>query len=151
MNVRWLIQTLLEWQSNESFRIVDLEMTKTGVKIDSVVVGDDFRVSRVYTGLSTGITLTTAWFTVKTSESVPDGSALLQKVITPVESGSGHIVTADTTNGYVEMYFDPTKTETSAASSTDYVYDIQVKTTLGKIYTLEKGIISFITGVTSAT
>lgn len=126
-------------------------MTKTGVKIDSVVIGDDFRVSRVYMGLPTGITLTTAWFTVKTSESVPDGAALLQKVITPVESPSGHIVTASTANGFLEMFFDPTKIETGVALVQDYVYDIQVKTDQGKIYTLEKGIVSFITGVTNAT
>lgn len=149
-DLRWLVQWLLDWYDSETFVITDPEMTKTGVRIESVVVGDDFRVSRVYTGLSSGIVLTTAWFTVKTSEAVPDGSALFQKMITTSPSASGHIVVSDTTNGYVEMYFDPTRADTLPAATTDYVYDIQVKTSLGKIYTFEKGTVTFISGVTDA-
>lgn len=124
-------------------------MTKTGVRIDPVVIGDDFRVYRIYTGLPTGITITKAWFTVRTEEDAP--SALIAKDITGSPSISGHIVTATTTSGNLEMYFDPTRSETGAALEATYVYDIQVKTDDDKIYTLEKGTIPFITGVTHVT
>jgi hypothetical protein len=140
----------ISWDNVRAFRIIDLEMTKTGVRIDPVVIGDDFTVRRVYTGLPTGISIDTAWFTVKVSTSDPD-PGLIQKVITPTEGPNGHIVVDNTSEGFLEMFFDPTRTETLMASTgIDYVYDVQVRTTTSKIYTLEKGNISFIAGVTSA-
>lgn len=149
--LKWFDHISISWQSDRSFRIIDLEMTKTGVRIDPVVIGDDFTVRRIYTGLPTGISIDTAWFTVKTNESDPDLSALIQKVITPIEAPSGHIVVATTSGGYLEMFFDPTRLETvNAIEGTEYLYDVQVRTTSSKIFTLEKGNISFIRGVTSA-
>lgn len=95
------------WQRNLSVKLSDINMTRTGVRIDPVVIGDDFRVRRTYTGLPTGTVITTAWFTVKTSESVPDGSALIQKMITVTPTSNGQITDADTTDGILEMFFDP--------------------------------------------
>lgn len=139
------------WQRSLSVKLSDINMTRTGVRIDPVVIGDDFRVRRTYTGLPTGTVITTAWFTVKTSESVPDGSALIQKVITTSATSNGQITDADTADGILEMFFDPNRTETALALAQDYVYDIQVKSSSGQIYTLEKGTIPFILGVTAAT
>jgi hypothetical protein len=136
------------WQDKRSLQVVNLEMTKTGMKIDPVVIGDDFQVTRIYTGLPTNITIDMAWFTVRETEVSP--AALIQKIITPTESISGHIVMANTQLGYLEMFFDATRGETINANLGGYVYDIQVRTTLNKIYTMEKGTITFISGVTSA-
>lgn len=124
-------------------------MTKTGVRIDPIVIGDDFQVTRIYTGLPTGISIDMAWFTVRETELSP--SALISKVITPSDGPSGHIVVANTSGGYLEMFFSATREETILANIDEYVYDIQIRTTLGKIYTMEKGTIPFILGVTHVT
>lgn len=126
-------------------------MTKTGIKIKDVALGDDFRVQRVYTGLPTGITLTMAWFTVKTSDRLADVDALFQKEIIGSVTSAGHIDDADTTGGSVSMFFDVTPADIATAKpGIEYVYDVQVKTSGGQIHTLEKGTIAFIRSVTDA-
>lgn len=125
-------------------------MTKIGIKIENVVIGDDFRVRRTYTSLPTGVTITKAWLTLKESESQDDDDALALKEITGTLGAAGHITDADTTGGSIAMFFDLSRTETADAKSMPYVYDVQVKASDGAIHTLEKGTIRFIRGVTDA-
>lgn len=125
-------------------------MTKTGVKIGDVVIGDEFRIQRTYTGLPTGMTITKAWLTVKKSETIAD-PGLFQREITTSGGATGQITDADTTDGILAMFFDLTKVNTGAARpNTVYFYDVQVKRSGGEIHTLEKGTIAFIRGVTDA-
>lgn len=129
-------------------------MTKTGIKIQEVAIGDDFRIQRTYTSLPTGITITKAWLTVKRSERDTDANALFpSKVITTSLNSSGQITDADTTGGSIAMFFDLAKTDTGAVNvlpNIPYIYDVQVKVSDGAIHTLEKGTIAFIRGVTDA-
>lgn len=126
-------------------------MTKTGIQIKDVVIGDDLRVQRTYTGVPTGLTVTKAWLTVKKSERQIDADALITKEITGAITGDGTITDADTTGGSIAMYFDLTRPETAPAKpNLAYVYDVQVKTNDGAIHTLEKGTLVFILGVTDA-
>jgi hypothetical protein len=126
-------------------------MTKTGVQIRGVVIGDDFRVQRTYTSLPTGLSITKAWMTVKESDRQSDAAALLQKEITASVTADGQITDADTTGGSIGLYFDLARAETGAARhSSPYVYDVQIQVSDGAIHTLEKGTIVFILGVTDA-
>lgn len=124
-------------------------MTNTGQKIKDIAVGDAFRIQRTYTSLPTGITITKAWMTAKTSERVLDAAALFQKEITVALNADGQITDAETTDGAVAMFFDLTPANTIAAlPNVEYVYDIQVLTSDGKPHTMEKGTIVFIKQVT---
>lgn len=126
-------------------------MTKTGVKIKDVVIGDNFRIQRTYTSLPVGITITKAWLTVKKSENAADLLALFQKDITASPSANGQITDAETTDGALAMFFDLSQANTGAAKpGLEYFYDVQVKTGGADIHTLEKGTIAFIRGVTDA-
>lgn len=124
-------------------------MTKTGVKIKNIVIGDDRRIKRTYEDLPTGNIISQGWLTVKKKEKDSDAAALIQKSITTAATADGQITDADTAGGSIGMYFDLTDSETgSAKAGIDYVYDIQVKTSTGGLHTLEKGTISFIKQVT---
>lgn len=126
-------------------------MTKTGVKIKGIVIGDDFRIVRTYTSLPVGGTIPMAWLTVKKSDKQSDAAALFQKEITGTLGPDGHITDNDTAGGTISMFFELTQADTGAAKpGLDYVYDIQVRTSDGDIHTLEIGTISFIRGVTNA-
>lgn len=127
-------------------------MTKTGVQIKNIVIGDDFRIQRTYEGLPTGVVIDTAWLTIKKKESDLDAAALIQKEITTSATSSGEITDEDTTGANLAMYFDLTDTETlTAKAGIAYLYDIQVKTAGGAIHTLERGTITFIKQITIAT
>jgi hypothetical protein len=116
-----------------------------------VALGDDFRIQRRYTGLPTGVTIATAWITVKRSERLDDADALFQKEITTAGTPDGHITDADTDDGDIDLYFEITGDDFADASpNLEYFYDVQVKTSANEIHTLEKGTIAFIRGVTDA-
>jgi hypothetical protein len=124
-------------------------VTKTDVKIENVVQGDDFRVQRTYVALPTGVTIDKAWFTVKRHRALPDSEALLMKEITTTQTADGHIIDPITDNGNLGMYFELTKMETgNARPGAIYTYDVQIKSTTGAIHTLERGTIQFIRGNT---
>lgn len=139
------------WEDDRTFPLPNIGMTKMGVKIKPAVIGDDFRVRRTYTTLPPGVVITKAWFTVKRSEKQADVDALIRKVITIALTADGQITDADTAGGNLGMFFDPNKGETiNAKPDLEYLYDVQVLVSDGKIHTLEKGTISFIRGVTDA-
>lgn len=126
-------------------------MTKTGVEIRDVVIGDDFRIQRTYTGLPTGMSIAKAWLTIKESDRQIDADALLQNEITTSVTAAGQITDADTTGGDIALYFDLARAETATARHVQpYLYDVQIQVSDGSIHTLEKGTIVFILGVTDA-
>lgn len=107
--------------------------------IDEFVAGDDLSVERTVTGVPATTTLTNAWFTVKRKLTDADADAILQKIITSVSTSSGQIddTGADGT-GHVIFLLVPADTVLLTPLS-EYHYDIQVKTSAGKIYTPESG------------
>jgi len=126
-------------------------MTKTGEKIDPIVMGDDFTIQRTYTDVPTGVTITKAWLTVKASDRQIDADALMQLDITTSLTANGQITDADTTDGIIAMVFKMPRAKTALATpNLQYGYDVQVKASDGLIHTMELGTVSFVRGRTDA-
>lgn len=120
-------------------------MTVLNNVIAGVVQGDDLEVRRTVPGLPSGQTATEAWFTLKADPSAID-PGVLQKVITTSNNpGTGQIEkdgSVGNGNGVCELRFDLTAANTAALTAgLTYYYDVQVKTSAGKIYTAETGTI----------
>ncbi len=127
-------------------------MTKTGEKIEPIVIGDDFTIQRTYTSVPVGGTITKAWFTVKASDRQIDADALMQLDITTSLTANGQITDADTTDGIIAMVFKLPRAKTALAlPNLEYGYDVQVKASDGLIHTMELGTVSFARGRTDAT
>src|SRR5262245_30038044 len=126
-------------------------MTKTGEKIDPIVMGDDFTIQRTYTNVRTGVTITKAWLTVKASDRQIDADALMPLDITTSLTTNGQITDADTTDGIIAMVFKMPRAKTALATpNLQYGYDVQVKASDGLIHTMELGTVSFARGRTDA-
>lgn len=117
-------------------------------EINNFVVGDDLDIERTISNIPTSQTITKAWLTVKETEL---GTAVLTKEVTSVATSSGVISdTGADTVGVVT--FTLTAAETATLNPGNWLYyDIQVKTSGGKIYTPEKGRIRGEIQLTSAT
>ena len=127
-------------------------MTDIGEKIDPIVIGDDFTISRTYIDVPTGVTITKAWLTVKASDRQLDAAALMQLDITTSLTANGQITDADTTDGTIAMVFKLARAKTALAlPNVQYGYDVQVKASDGLIHTMELGSMSFARGRTDAT
>lgn len=123
--------------------------------IEGYFAGDDLDIERDVVDVTVSDPLIKAWLTVKTSATDPD-PGVVQKIITTTPiTGVGQIAqdgSVNNGNGTASMRFELTKTDTAALGSTvRYYYDVQVKTSAGKIYTPDEGFISFVRGVTDAT
>ena len=145
-------------------------MTETGIKIKNVVIGDSFKVERFYginVPMPLGVTVTKAYLTCKQSDSQLDAAALFQRTITTSANAHGQITKAATTGsstvtaadgtsvscpaGSLALYFDVLSAQTVNAIEGDYEMDIQLIMSDGQIHTMEKMVICFIAGVTTAT
>lgn len=109
--------------------------------IEGYVSGDDLDIERDVTGVTVSDPLIKAWLTIKTSASVLDASATIQKIITTIAVvGVGQIAqdgSALSGNGTASMIFNLTAADTTLLGYLlRYYYDVQVKTLSGKIYTL---------------
>lgn len=139
------------WIDDRSFTLPSIGMTKVGVKIKNLVIGDDRQIKRTYSGLPLDVEIEKAWFTLKKKDKDTDAAAIIFKGITTVSAGTGQITDPDSSDGEIDLLFNLTRTETALAKPDfEYVYDIQVKTIEGGIHTLEKGTATFIRGVTAA-
>lgn len=123
-------------------------------RIDDVVVGDDLSIRRTIdfakTLFPTGTTINMAWLTCKSAIADAD-PGLFQKAITTTDvPGTGQIENDGTGDVDMVIRFDLLPVNTTAIGPADFVrhFDIQVKTTAGKIYTPEKGLISSVDEVT---
>ena len=90
-------------------------------------------------GARIDITGWTIFLTVKAKASDLDTSAVISKTLTTF---------SDPTNGEAEISLTPTDTNQAIAS---YVYDIQVKTNVGEIYTIVEGILTITKDITQRT
>ena len=102
-------------------------------KIEELVVtrGDDKKWSLLLTKRDStphNITGWTVFFTVKSAVADADASAKITKNITDHADPLNGLTTIELAAG-----------DTSSLPIASYFYDIQVKTTLGKIYTIQKG------------
>jgi hypothetical protein len=90
-------------------------------------------------GNAIDITGWTIFLTVKAKADDPDSSAVISKTIT---------VFSDPVAGIAEIELTPTDTNQAIGS---YVYDIQVKTNVGEIYTIVEGILTITKDITQRT
>ncbi len=127
-------------------------LTKIGVHIWKLVAGDTFELHRIYTGLTSGATISKAYWTVKAVATDTDAAAKYQISITSTSTSSGQIIDGTTNGGSIELAFIASATQTlTLTPGQDYVYDVQVIDSNGGIYTLELGTICPQQGVTAAT
>ena len=127
-------------------------LTKIGVHIWKLVAGDTWELHRTYTGLTSGATISKAYWTVKAAATDSDASALFQISITSTSTAAGQIIDGTTNGGSVEMAFIASKTQTAPlVPGQEYVYDVQVIDSNDQVYTLELGTICPQQGVTAAT
>ena len=125
-------------------------MSDLAVQITGFVVGDDLEVRRTVTDLPAPIE--SAWLTFKRYPRQPDEEAILQKKITTVDvPGVGQIVVAGEPDVDGDLRFDLTPADTTVLDTRLRAYDIQIKLTTGKIYTIEKGTLQLTGDVTQTT
>lgn len=108
-------------------------------EISDFFVGDNLDIEKDITDIPAGETLATAWFTVKRKPTDLDADAIMQKTITSGSSSSGIItdIGIDGT-GHVKFTLLPADTLLLAPNN-EYLYDIQVETSAGKIFTKDYG------------
>lgn len=113
-------------------------MNKNGV-LEDFVIGNDYDIERDVTHVP-DTTLVLGWFTLKKKLSDADTAALVHKRITPTaQSGIGQI-TDTGSDGTGIVLFQLTALETAGLlANRTYYYDITVKTSTGKTYTVEVG------------
>ena len=129
---------------------VDWDMTEFGVEIKELVSGDDIDIERTITGVPDSDTLAKAWMTIKILPTDAD-PGLLQKTITSSLTADGQITdTGADTIGAVVFLIVPADGATIGID-VKRVFDIQVKTTAGKIFTAVKGTIILEQGITETT
>lgn len=125
-------------------------MAKSNVRIRQFVVGDTWRIKRTYTGLETGVTISTVYLTIKTNQTDAD-PGLIQKSITTAATASGQITDASSSDGQIGFYVDVSKTESATLTpEVEYYYDLQGIGSDGAVYTFEIGRIRPRRGVTDA-
>lgn len=124
--------------------------------ISGFAVGDDIEVYRTITNIPTGESVDKAWLTVKASISDLDEAALIQKQITATLDNDEGIIADDGSLGTAILRFFLTSSNTSALGNPargtgSFPYDIQLKTSSGKIFTAEIGTITAVAQVTQST
>lgn len=129
-----------------------IAVARLNVRITALVAGDTWKFIRTYTGLTTGVTISKVYLTVKNDPTDADGSALFQKSITTASTTSGQITDETTTDGSIAFNVIVLDTESdNLTAGEDYYYDLQGIGSDGAIYTFETGIITPAQGVTAAT
>ena len=78
------------------------------------------------------------WFTVKKAVGDPDSMALIKKSTANVPGGGDEQIKV-TANGKAEIYIVPADTANLILASYDWYYDVQVKTSEDKVYTVKQG------------
>lgn len=116
--------------------------------------GEDIDVIEPVLGVTPADPLVKAWLTIKAKQADAD-PGVVQKVITIFAGGAGQI-TADGSinqgNGTASCLFHLLAADTTLlGAGTQYVFDIQVKTAGGKIYTVEDGGVLLTSRITAAT
>ena len=122
-------------------------------EIKNFVSGDDFGIIRTITNVPSGALLAKAWLTVKFLWSATDANTVIQTEITTSDvSGTGHITDDGSGDQSAAVRFDLPSVDTlKLQKGLSYLYDIQVLTDGGAIYTPEIGTITALQGITAST
>jgi len=125
-------------------------MSDTAIR--NVTHGDSFQVIRTVSNIPDGETVSMAWFTLKLLASRPDYQAAMQKTITTDDViGTGAVVNSSPV-GSVDLRFDISGTDwDDVVPGQLYLFDIQLKTTGGGLYTCDRGNFVADSSITGAT
>jgi len=127
-------------------------LTKHGLHLWKLVVGDTWHINRTYTGLQSGTTISKCYWTVKADPAAADGAAIFQVSVTSTSTAAGQIVDDTSNGGHIEVSVIATKTQTALITpGQTYHYDIQGIDSNNQVYTFEVGTLEAQQGVTSAT
>lgn len=88
------------------------------------------------------------WFTVKKAANDPDSQAIITRRTANANGADSQVLVTNGLAGQAEIYLDAS---IGWRKEGTYVYDIQVKTALGRIYTVVQGKIQILGDVTHAT
>ena len=92
-------------------------LTKIGIHLWKLVVGDTWEMHRHYTGLSSGTTISKVYWTVKQSATDPDASALFQVSITSTSTAAGQIIDDNSNGGSIHLAFIASITQTATLTA----------------------------------
>lgn len=101
--------------------------------------GDDYDVIRTVTVIPSGDSIAKAWLTVKQNDTDLDASALVLLAITTASTAEGQITDSGAGDLSGAITFRLAPAHTRLIGTTLRKYDIQVKSTNGKVYTVETG------------
>lgn len=108
------------------------------------IPGSDARVPANITGWS-------AWFTVKRFVQDPDSFAIAQITLTTSTPAGGTIVFTVPVNGQLEITMPPIATrDLPDGGVSELAYDVQVKDLIGRVFTVDRGILFVDPDVTRA-
>lgn len=121
--------------------------------ISGFAVGDDVEVYRTVSNIPAGETVAKAWFTAKAALADLDAAALVQKIITPSMDIAQGIISDTGGSGTAILRFFLTPSDTAQLGNpvrgvAGFPYDIQLKTSGGRIFTAEIGVITATAQVT---
>jgi hypothetical protein len=120
--------------------------------ITDFMAGDAFEIERTLTGIPTGQSITKAWLTIKAEQSDADDDAIVQKIITAVDSATDGQITDDGAgDGSAVVLFRLRPADTALLAGRGYFFDIQVLLSTGDPNTPIKGSIQALDEVTLAT
>ena len=119
-------------------------------EIKDFVAGDDLQITRTITNIPVGAALTKAWLTIKFRQTDADADAIIQKEITTSNvAGTGQITDDGAGDQSAAVRFDLKDTDTAMLlRGIAYLYDLQVLTDGGAVYTPEIGTIIAKLGIT---
>ena len=127
----------------------------TNIVLERYFAGDDLDIERDVTDVDVLDPVVKAWFTIKGKKSDPDPGALQKIITTSLVPDVGQITEDGSElqgNGVATVIFQLTKANTLALGSTiRYLWDIQVMSASGRLYTPTEGTIRFKPQVTLAT
>lgn len=124
--------------------------------ITGFVAGDDWEIDVAEPDVPAGQKLVKAWLTIKAKLGDTDAQAIVQKVVTTTNVvGIGQITDDGTNDGVGAIRFDLVPADTAQlvplSVNTPFIYDVQVKTDAGKVYTSLTGTVTAVPQVTQAT
>lgn len=133
------------------YDVRSIVVAKLNQRITALVAGDTWKFLRTYTGLTTGVTISKVYLTIKNDPTDADVSALIQRSITTSATAAGQITDASTSDGTIAFNVIVLDTQSDDLTPLeDYYYDFQGIGSDGAVYTFETGIITPAQGVTTA-
>jgi len=117
-----------------------------------LVEGDNLKITRTIRNIPPGDSLAKAVMTLKANITDADPGVLQKSITTTDVPGTGQITDSGASDLVGAVRFDFVTADTvTTLDPRDYLYDITVKTTLAAQYTVERGVFTVPTQITTTT